>query len=175
LLNQPFQDTLVTKHELSKALHHAQSLKAEVVHRFSDQVDIVTLDPIGFGVHIHPNTVACLPFQSLSFQHVNNGVDSAECSRPPASGTAMDDNGSLAFRLRFVQGDGVRGGHETSGDLVGLFDDTEQVRWMGWDTKIRPICVLQLGDFPHWLEWETSVGKCELANVNEWGLRNEGM
>ena len=45
LLHKPFQNALVAKHKLSKALHHAKTLKSKILDSLFNEILIVSINP----------------------------------------------------------------------------------------------------------------------------------
>lgn len=187
LLPQPLQNTLIAKHKLPQALHHAKSLVPEVLHRLLDQIHIIPTQPLsitsieegvrgvaawaakgleqcgtGVAFNVHGRNVPSVPrvLDALPLHHIDDRVDGAERTRSAAARAAVHEDGSGARRRWCRRRPAVGDAH----DGIALFDEPEEVRWVRWGSEVRPVQVLQLGDFADGLEGLFDVGEGEAAD-----------
>jgi hypothetical protein len=66
LRDEPFQDALVAKYELTQILDHAWSLSSEILHRLGNQIYIIIIDPSVAVRGRMLRTMRCFAFGSLA-------------------------------------------------------------------------------------------------------------
>jgi hypothetical protein len=118
LRNKPFEDTFITKDELTQILYHAGPLGSEVLNCFRDKVQIGVISPSG-------GLVSNGVLRPLPFQHVQHTVNRAECTSATTARTAMDEDRPLATWLCILASKALSACR--ANDFIALLDQVEQV------------------------------------------------